>query len=186
MTTRAMTAKHRGRGAIAKTFLPVFNSLKRAGQLQWAQGSQGTWSVPQPQRSARTTNHTASAKPHNQEPVAAPSTSVHPCPPCLEGLHILLECFSLSIISRKNSLCQQPCLYLELYFSLHLHHHHNSRPTPMGFLESQSPQQVRNSAHHLFLSMGTLSPLSQPSSRLEELGRGSSPAPLCFPCSRTS
>lgn len=55
----------------------------------------------------------------------------------------------------------------------------------MGLLESQSLQQVGNSAHHLFLSVRAVSPLPQPSSRLEELSRGSSPSPACPPCSRT-
>lgn len=80
-----MTASHiahtRGRGrrdAAAKTFLPLlqFSREGRHGTTQ-AQGSQGTWSPC----------------PHCHEPAAAPSSSVPPCPSCLEGLHILLACF---------------------------------------------------------------------------------------------
>lgn len=90
-----MTASHRAhtrsqgrRDAAAKPFLPLlqFTREGRHGTTQ-AQGSQGTWSPC----------------PHRHEPAAAPSSSVPPCPSCLEGLHILLACFLVQL--NKKPLC---------------------------------------------------------------------------------
>lgn len=72
-----------GRKDVPRCSCP-FHSPEQAQQLQQAQGTQGT----QP---PATTNHMVSAKPHNQEPLTALFTSLHPNHPHLQGLHILLE-----------------------------------------------------------------------------------------------
>lgn len=164
------------RDAIAKTSLPIFSSTEQAGQLRPVQGSRGTRAVPQPQRTAYTANHTASAKPRSQETVAASSTSVHSHPPRAGGLHILSESLiSLSIISKKRkSLSALAALPVPRIVLLH---HHNSRPTA-GRELCPPPLPKHGSAP---------SPLPQPSSQLEELSRGSSLAQCAFPpSSRTS
>lgn len=190
MTTHAMKAKHHtapaGRMPLPRCPCPHLQ-LSRMGRTATV-GTGLPGNTVSPPASTQHPYH----KPHGLGQATQPGTdgcSIHFCPssssPLRRAAHFIGVCFSLSIISKKTSLLQQPCLYLELYFSLHLQHHHNSRPTRAGFVESQSPQQVGNGAHRLFLSMGTLSSLPQPSYRLEELSRGSSPALACLPCSRT-
>lgn len=94
-----------------------------------------------------TTNDMISAKPHNQEPVTALSISLHPHCPHLEGLHILLSDFPHQSLTKTLSAPAALSVH-RIVFLLSLQHQHN----PRG-LQSQSLQQVGNSAHGLFLSV---------------------------------